>query len=244
MSAWVLSGATGVLLGAGLFLHAFAYPGDEALRSPIQRLLEKSADQRDKLKEILANENRMRAEWRKVRLRLDRIQQAYSMLRAEAERQRRAAEAEAARQSQLHASQQRMETLFALNWRAMRSVEFEQYLEQVFQAKGVTVVGTKTTGDQGVDLVVQQGPWRIAVQVKGYFNSVGNGAVQEAYTGMAHYRCNACMVITNSRFTASAVELARSVGCHLIDEDAMHAFVVGDLLETTFPAGKIELGQA
>jgi hypothetical protein len=121
----------------------------------------------------------------------------------------------------------RRQQLFALNWRAMRSVEFEQYLKQVFEALGYDVEDTKVSGDQGIDLIVRIGTRRLAVQVKGYFNSVGNSAVQEAYAGCRHYQCQVCAVVTNSRFTASARELAASVGCILIDEERMEDLVMG-----------------
>ena len=109
----------------------------------------------------------------------------------------------------------------------MRSVEFEQFLEEVFQALGYQVETTKVTGDQGVDLIVSGKGRRIAIQVKGYYSSVSNSAIQEAHTGMVYYGCQACAVITNSRFTGSAKDLAAKVGCILIDEDCMQAFIMG-----------------
>jgi HJR/Mrr/RecB family endonuclease len=84
-------------------------------------------------------------------------------------------------------------------------------------------------GDQGVDLVVDIGQRRYAIQAKGYVNSVGNSAVQEAVAGMAHYGCNCSAVITNSRFTAGAVALAESNCCVLIGEDQIPAFVLGQM---------------
>lgn len=111
----------------------------------------------------------------------------------------------------------------------MRGVELEQYLEEVFTLLGYAVEATRTTGDQGIDLIVVRGNLRIAIQVKGYFNSVGNAAIQEAYAGMAHYKCHRCAVITNSRFTSGAVELAKSTRCLLIHEDNFRAFVFGEI---------------
>lgn len=123
--------------------------------------------------------------------------------------------------------------LFTKNWRAMRSVEFESYLEEVFLLLGYDVETTKTTGDQGVDLIVSKRGVRIAIQVKGYESSVGNYAVQAAYAGMAHYQCQACAVITNSRFTPSAIALAQSTLCVLVHEANFRDFVFGkfDLIE-------------
>jgi two-component sensor histidine kinase len=117
--------------------------------------------------------------------------------------------------------------LYRQNWKAMRDVEFEQFLEKVCLALGYLVETTATTGDQGVDLIVAKDGIRVAVQVKGYHSSVGNGAIQEAFAGMAHYQCHACAVITNSRFTSSAVTLAKSTNCRLIDEESFRDFVMG-----------------
>jgi septal ring factor EnvC (AmiA/AmiB activator) len=119
--------------------------------------------------------------------------------------------------------------LFNENWRAMRSVEFEQYLERVFQLLGYQTQTTNTTGDQGVDLIVEKAGRKIAVQVKGYFHSVSNSAIQQAFTGMRYYNCHACAVVTNSKFTASAIELAESTNCVLIHEDNFREFVFGEI---------------
>ena len=76
---------------------------------------------------------------------------------------------------------------------------------------------------------------RIAVQAKGYVESVGNGAVQEALAGMAFYKCQRCAVITNSRFTASR-GLAGRINCILMVqlaqesrrvEKGRHAILIG-----------------
>lgn len=126
-------------------------------------------------------------------------------------------------------SEHRRKLLLAERWKELRSVEFEQFLERVFVELGYTVETTKVTGDQGVDLVVNHRGKRIAIQVKGYLNSVSNGAVQEAYAGMAYYKCDAAAVITNSRFTASAFDLANTIGCRLIDEDSLPKLILGQV---------------
>lgn len=105
----------------------------------------------------------------------------------------------------------------------------KQFLARAFLLLGAKVETTRVTGDQAVDLVVEKGPIRHAIQAKGYHNSVGNGAVQEAVAGMAHYSCNACAVITNSRFTTSAEELATSNRCQLIGEEQIPDLVLGKL---------------
>ncbi|MEO2014189.1 MAG: restriction endonuclease [Fuerstiella sp.] len=123
----------------------------------------------------------------------------------------------------------RLNRLYQRNWRAMRDVQFENFLEEVLRAQGYVVETTAVTGDQGVDLVVAKNGVRVAIQVKGYLNAVGNAAVQQAFAGMAHYGCQTCAVITNSRFTSSAVELANSTDCLLIHEENFRDFVLGKI---------------
>jgi hypothetical protein len=54
--------------------------------------------------------------------------------------------------------------------------------------------------------------------------------VQEAFTGMAHYRCDGCAVVTNSQFTSSAISVAESTNCLLVHEGNFREFVFGELV--------------
>ena len=129
---------------------------------------------------------------------------------------------------QFAASQElRRKELLDERWKEMRSVEFETFLERVFTELGYTVETTKMTGDQGLDLIVSYRNRRIGIQVKGYHNSVSNSAVQQAHAGMSYYKCDAAAVITNSRFTQSACELASKIECKLIDEDSLPSLILG-----------------
>jgi hypothetical protein len=113
------------------------------------------------------------------------------------------------------------------DWRPLRSTKFEDFIADVFEALGFAVEKTKTTGDQGVDLIVRGKGKVIAVQTKGYKGSVGNDSVQQVFTGMAFYRCGECVVITNSRFTRSAVSVAKRVSCRLVDGAQITSLIDG-----------------
>jgi hypothetical protein len=115
-------------------------------------------------------------------------------------------------------------------WRDLRGVMFEDFLQEVLVANGYTVERTPKSGDRGVDLIALKGNVRIAVQAKGYAGNVGNDAIQQAFTGMAIYRCQRCVVITNSDFTRQAREDAAHVGCQLIDGATIPDLIRGDLL--------------
>ena len=100
----------------------------------------------------------------------------------------------------------------------------------VFEILGYQVQKTKASGDQGVDLVVSRGGASIAVQAKGYKNSVGNKAVQEVHAGMVFYRCGRCVVVTNSTFTSGARDLARATDCMLIEGSQIPDLIMGKIL--------------
>jgi restriction system protein len=102
----------------------------------------------------------------------------------------------------------------------LTGTDFEHFLAQLFQRQGYTVQRTGQSGDQGVDLIlIRPDGWKIAVQAKGYIvSSVGNNAVREAFTGQAFYDCQECWVVTTSRYTKKAQEVADKVGCRLFDK--------------------------
>jgi hypothetical protein len=126
--------------------------------------------------------------------------------------------------------QSRINCLRSTDWRALQGIPFENFLVEVFREWGYLVETTKTSGDQGVDLIVSKEDVRIAIQAKGYVSStVGNSAVQEAHTGMTYYQCQQCAVITNSTFTAHARDLAARVGCILIDRTRIPGLIEGQV---------------
>jgi HJR/Mrr/RecB family endonuclease len=197
------------------------YPSDAAASKTAERLKAEQSGLRSKTPGIAARHQELKSLWQTESDKLKSERLAFE-------------------REQLAASHEhRRKLLLAENWKAMRAVEFEAFLERVFTELGYKVETTKVTGDQGVDLVVSHRDKRIAIQVKGYVNSVSNGAVQEAHTGMSHYKCDAAAVITNSRFTPSAIELATSVRCQLVDEDLLPKMILGtvDLWSMCFEGG-------
>lgn len=103
----------------------------------------------------------------------------------------------------------------------MSGAEFEEFLCNYFKDIGYKCEQTKATGDQGVDLIAIKDDARIAIQAKCYSGVVGNHAIMEVFAGAKYYNANKCMVITNSTFTKSAIELARSNGVILWDRQVL-----------------------
>lgn len=98
----------------------------------------------------------------------------------------------------------------------MEGHAFEQLCADVLKANGFTQVRvTQASGDYGVDVLAQKGGVPYAIQCKCYSSSVGNHAVQEAYSGAAYYGGRVPVVLTNQEFTAAAKTMASSLGVKL-----------------------------
>ena len=87
------------------------------------------------------------------------------------------------------------------------------------EEKGWSVIKTATTGDQGVDLVAAKQDVRVAIQCKRYTGTIGNSAVQQVAAGRLLYATNYAVVVSNSSYTKSAVELARSANVMLLHHE-------------------------
>lgn len=92
----------------------------------------------------------------------------------------------------------------------MNGHDFEFFCEQKLRAEGWQVTRTKGSGDQGIDLVIHKGKRKVGVQCKKFSSPVTNKAVQEVKAGIAHYHLNEGIVLTNSTFSKSAIQLAES----------------------------------
>ncbi|MCI0332000.1 MAG: restriction endonuclease [Planctomycetes bacterium] len=192
----------GTVAGVGLFASLIYYPADTFLPAAIAEAEAQSRLANARLEEKLG--------------RIADVKQRLQQLVDE-------------RRDQIASGKLQRAALLQRNWKAMRDAEWEDFLVEVCRTLGATVERTGKSGDQGVDLVVEFGPKRIAVQAKGYYHAVNSKAVQEAVAGMAHYGCNACAAITNSRFTSGAKELAASNRCTLIGESEFPDFVLGKI---------------
>ena len=103
----------------------------------------------------------------------------------------------------------------------MSGAEFEEFLYNYFNDIWYKFEQTKATGDQGVDLIAVKEIAKIAIQAKCYSQPVGNHAIMEVFAGAKFYNATKCRVITNSTFTKSAIELARSNGVILWDREVL-----------------------
>ncbi len=103
----------------------------------------------------------------------------------------------------------------------MNGYEFEDFMKKVYEKLGYSVDQTPLSGDQGADLILKKPEEKIVVQLKRYKGKIGNKAVQEVFSAKSFYDASKAIVITNSRFTQSAIALANEIGVDLIDRDGV-----------------------
>lgn len=94
--------------------------------------------------------------------------------------------------------------------------QFEMFCEDKLKKEGWEVSRTKGSGDQGVDLIIKNTNRMVAVQCKKSKTAISNKAVQEVVAGMKYYGADQGLVITNSKYTKSAILLADANNIKLI----------------------------
>ena len=80
----------------------------------------------------------------------------------------------------------------------MSGQEFEQFVSSLFNELGYETSVTKTSGDQGIDIIAKKGNAVVAIQTKCYSKPVGNHAIMEAAAGAKYYNATKTMVVTKS----------------------------------------------
>ena len=99
-----------------------------------------------------------------------------------------------------------------MNW-----VQFENFLQNLFEKQGYSVERLKKTHDYGADLILRKRGITIAVQAKHRKSTIGVRAIQEVFASMAYYGADHGLVITTGKFTQFAQKLAKKLGIETWD---------------------------
>lgn len=103
--------------------------------------------------------------------------------------------------------------------------EFEEYVANLYKELGYKIEEvTKKSGDQGADVIAYKNNIKYVIQVKFYNNPVGNKAVQEVVGAKGMYKADKGIVITNSTFTQSAIELAKANNIELVNGEKIEEY--------------------
>lgn len=104
----------------------------------------------------------------------------------------------------------------------MDGQQFERFCARLLIKNGYEDVSiTKTSGDQGIDIIAYRDGIKYGIQCKCYSSDIGNSAVQEVFAGKSFYKCNIGIVLTNRHFSPSAIQLAENNGVVLWGREAL-----------------------
>ena len=98
----------------------------------------------------------------------------------------------------------------------MSPQQYERYCAKLLSDSGWKTNLTKTTGDQGIDIIAFKDGETVVIQCKKYSRSVGNKAVQEVFAAKGFAKAKAAAVVSNAGYTRAAKELANSLGVELL----------------------------
>lgn len=108
----------------------------------------------------------------------------------------------------------------------MTGEEFEKFCIVILSKNNfINVKQTKSSGDQGVDILAEKDGIKYAIQCKCYSKPVGNHAIQEVYSGKDYYNCHIGVVLTNQTFTESAITLANKTNILLWDRKVLNKLI-------------------
>ena len=113
-----------------------------------------------------------------------------------------------------------------INYDDMTGEEFEKFCIVILSKNNfINVKQTKSSGDQGVDILAEKDGIKYAIQCKCYSKPVGNHAIQEVYSGKDYYNCHIGVVLTNQTFTESAITLANKTNILLWDRKVLNKLI-------------------
>jgi hypothetical protein len=110
--------------------------------------------------------------------------------------------------------------------RSMSGVEFEQWVAALFRDLGYSATLTKIVGDHGIDLFLQRGTDRVAVQCKRWNDNIGESIVRDFLGSLHNAGVTNGMIITTSTFSTQARIFAERNGIKLLDIGALTQFAV------------------
>lgn len=125
--------------------------------------------------------------------------------------------------------------------------DFEKVIGELLKHQGFTAIEfTPKTFDFGADILAEKDSTKFAIQIKRSMSPIGIAAVQEVLGGMVYYGAARGIVITNTLFSSSAVELASRASIRLIDRKEVKKWLQSAKISspeiiTPFPHQKVAL---
>jgi F0F1-type ATP synthase assembly protein I len=133
----------------------------------------------------------------------------------------------AERHDQMASGKLQRAALLQRNWKAMRDIEWEDFVVEVCRTHGADVERMGHRGDLDANLIAAFGTRRVAIMTQGEGHVVDSASIQKSLAARERYGCDSCAVIVNRRFTGAAQDFAKRNGCSAIGLSEFPDFVLG-----------------
>jgi hypothetical protein len=133
------------------------------------------------------------------------------------------------RRDQIASGKLQRAALLQRHWKAMRDVEWEDFVVEVLRTHGATVERSGRLDEHDANLIVDLGTRRVAVLTFADGQVANSATIQKAISAKERLRCDACAVIINRRFTGAAQDFAQRNGCTAVGAGEFPDFVLGKI---------------
>jgi hypothetical protein len=196
--------ALGIASAACVYALVAFYPDDDALRRSIPDLLER-------LRETTVGHDQLAADEAAQRERIVAAEDDFRRIK--------------------EALESRLHWLRTCQWPQMTGRGFANFLALALEEHGYAVEIVGGNPGQKSDLIASRDGRRVAICARGdAARAVDADAIAEAQAAMRAHDCGAAAVITNSRFTAGAGELAGRTNCKIIDAGQIPDVIEGRVM--------------
>ena len=104
-------------------------------------------------------------------------------------------------------------------WLNLSGREFEFELAKLYRSKGYNAIVTKSSGDGGVDIVLEKDDEKILVQCKAHKKAVGPSTIRDLYGAMNSFKVNKGILASLNGFTSGVYKFAKGKNIQLITID-------------------------
>ena len=107
---------------------------------------------------------------------------------------------------------------------------FEAYIGAMYEKQGYKVYITPRSGDKGIDVIAMKGSDNYAIQCKHSKNNIGQECMSEVLSGAKYYetiygKSFIPLTWTNSHYSSSAIDFARTIDIKCCDRDDLMQWV-------------------
>lgn len=101
--------------------------------------------------------------------------------------------------------------------------EFEEFVADVWAARGYETVVTQSSNDAGKDVVAKQNGRQVGIQAKRYrpSNRMGGPEIQQYGSLLHDETIDEVVIVTSSTFTNAAYRRAQEIGVELVDGERL-----------------------